>query len=60
MSTLRKNFGISSILKNKKILCIPFDRSVDVLCILLLKLIILMQIMAGALIVHPMLILLSG
>ena len=32
--TLRKHFDISSILKNKKILYISFDRFGDILCIL--------------------------
>jgi len=45
MSTLRKHFDIFNILKNKKILCIPFDKFVDVLCILVLTLIILMQML---------------
>jgi len=43
--TLRKHFDISSILKNKKILYISFDRFGDILCILVLKLIILMQML---------------
>jgi len=42
MSISRKHFDISGTLKNKKILCALFDKFVDVLCILVLKLIILM------------------
>jgi len=61
MSILRKYFDISGILKNKKILCIPFDRFV--LCILVLKLDYFnanVEMMANALITRPLLILFLG
>jgi len=44
MSILRKYFDISNILKKKSYAYLSFDRFVDVLKCLVLKLIILMQL----------------